>query len=208
MAAMAETGGPSGRCRILAEGFREAGVETATCMAEDVNFKQIEGVSNYFLDVPMPLGLPEFIARRSFPVAQKLGITSRKTVNSFDQVLHITGNLDYGYLKKSVESIRAAIRDFEPDTVYSEFNISVMIAAKLEGVCLFTTVSYPTQYEFAHDDSLSKGLNKLLKEVSLPVVRSALDLFDLADRSAKAGRTGNSKSRIPNTTKCAPSPTI
>ena len=181
MAAMAETGGPSGRCRILAEAFRDAGMEAATCMAEDINFREIEGVENYYLDVPMPLGLPEFIARRSFPAAQKLGITSRKTVSSFDEVLHITGNLDYRYLKKSVESIRNAIRKFAADAVYSEFNISALIAAKLEGVPLFTTVSYPTRYEFAHNDSLAKGLNKLLREESLTIVRSALDLFDLAD---------------------------
>ncbi|MGX8774326.1 MAG: glycosyltransferase [Bacillota bacterium] len=181
MACMAETGGPSGRCRILAEGFREAGIEVATCMAEDVNFRKIEGVDNYYLDVPMPLGLPEIIAKRSFPIAQKLGITSHKTVSSFDEVLLITGNLDRRYLRKSVESVRRAIREFGPDVVYSEFSMPALIAAKLEGVCLFTTVSYPTQYDYAHRDSYAKGLNALLSEKSLTVVRSALDLFDLAD---------------------------
>ena len=44
MAAMAETAGPSGRCRILVEGFRNAGVETATCIAKDVNYKEIDGI--------------------------------------------------------------------------------------------------------------------------------------------------------------------
>ena len=44
MAAMAETSGPTGRCRLLAEGFRDAGMETATCRAEDVNYKPIQGI--------------------------------------------------------------------------------------------------------------------------------------------------------------------
>ena len=73
MAAMAETSGPSSRCRILAEGFREAGIETAACRAKDVNYKAIDGIYDYYLDTPMPLGLPRAIASRSFPVARSLG---------------------------------------------------------------------------------------------------------------------------------------
>ena len=101
MAALAETHGPSGRCRLLAEGFKKTDTEVATCMAEDANYKAVEEVPNYFLDVPMPMGLPEFIAKRTFPLAQKLGIVSKKTVDSFDQVLRYTGNLNHGYLKTS-----------------------------------------------------------------------------------------------------------
>ncbi len=183
MAALAETGGPSSRIRLLAEGFREVGIEVATCAAEDVNFREIEGVRNYFLDVPMPMGLPKVIATRTFPVAQKLGITSRKTVTSFDQVLRFTGNLEYKYLRKSVESLRQAVKEFRPDAVYSEFNISAMIAARKEGLPLFATVSYPTQHSFANDPSLAKGLNRLLRELELPEVESALQLFDWADRA-------------------------
>ena len=132
MAAMAETHGPAQRCRIMAEGFRSAGIEVATCMAGDVNYKEIEGVPNYYLDIPMPLGLPKIIAARLYPAAQKLGITSKKTVDSFDEVLRLTGNLDHDYLKKSVSSIRNAICETCPDAVYSEFNISAIIAAKKE----------------------------------------------------------------------------
>lgn len=182
MAAMAETAGPSSRCKQLVEGFMTAGIDVATCRAEDVNYNRIDGVQNYFLDIPMPMGLPKPIATRTFPIAQKLGITSKKTVNSFDQVLRFTGNLDYKYLKKSVESIRRAIHEYKPDIVYSEFNISAIIAAKKEEIPLYTTVSYPTQHEYAHDSKLSKGLNKLLKELELPSVDSALQLFDWADK--------------------------
>lgn len=182
MAAMAETSGPSGRCRILAAGFKDAGIEPATCMAEDVNYRAVDGIYNYYLDVPMPLGLPELIATRTFPIAQKLGITSRKTVNSFDEVLWLTGNLDYGYLKASVDSVRSAIRMFKPDVVYSEFNISAIIAAGIEQIPLAVTVSYPTQHEYAHRSDLAKGLNRLLSELGLQEVDSALQLFDRADK--------------------------
>ena len=183
MAALAETAGPASRVRLLAEGFREAGIEVATCAAEDVNFREIEGVRNFFLDVPMPMGMPKMIATRTFPVAQKLGITARKTVTSFDQVLRFTGNLDYKYLRKSVESVRQAVQEFRPDAVYSEFNISAMIAARKEGLPLYATVSYPTQHTFACEPSLAKGLNRLLRELELPEVESALQLFDWADRA-------------------------
>ena len=182
MAAMAETAGPSSRCRQLVEGFRFAGIDVATCRAEDVNYKSIDGVQNYFLDIPMPMGLPKPIATRTFPIAQKLGITSKKTVNSFDQVLRFTGNLDYKYLKKSVESVRNAIQEYNPDIVYSEFNISAIVAAKKEGIPLYTTVSYPTQHEYAPDSRLTGGLNHLLDKMRLPRVYSALQLFDWADK--------------------------
>ena len=183
MSAIAETAGPVSRCRRIAIALGKAGATVATCMAEDVNYKAIDGIHNYYLDIPMPFGLPKFIATRTFPIAQKLGITSRKTVSSFDDVLRITGNIDYKYLKKSVQSIRRAIQDFKPDIVYSEFNISAFIAAKIEGVKIYATVSYPTQYTYAHNSKNAKGLNRLLNEFSIGSVDSALQLFDWADKA-------------------------
>ncbi len=183
MAAMAETSGPSGRCRLLAEGFREAGFEIATCRAEDVNYKAIEGIYNYHLETPMPFGLPRAIASRTFPIAQKLGITSRKTVSSFDEVLWFTGNLDYRYLEKSVASVRKAIWDFSPDAVYSEFNISAIIASKIEQIPLYATVSYPTQHEYANRPELAKGINRLFAGFGMQETDSALRLFDWADKA-------------------------
>ena len=183
MAAMAETAGPSGRARLLAEHFRNAGIEVATCMAEDVNYRPIDGINNYYLEVPMPLGLPKAIASRTFPIAQKLGIIERKNVRSFEEVLHFTGNIDYDYLAKSVQNLRDAIKDFNPDIVYSEFNISAIMASKLEDKPLYATISYPTQTEYASTPKYAKGLKKLLRENDLPEIHSALDLFKWADES-------------------------
>lgn len=204
MAAMAETAGPSLRCHLLAEGFIDAGFEVATCMAEDMNYKAMEGISNYYLDVPMPFGLPKAIASRTFPVAGKLGITSKKTVHSFDEVLWFTGNLDYRYLKKSTESIRKAIRAFHPDIVYSEFNVSAIIAAKKEGITLCVTLSYPTRHEYAHRTRLADGLNRLLGELQLPSVDSALQLFDWADMSFCPSIRELEPIEKPNVTYCGP----
>lgn len=180
---MAETAGPSGRARLLAEHFKDAGIEVATCMAEDINYKPIDGVKNYYLEVPMPLGLPKVIASKTFPIAQKLGIIEKKNVKSFEDVLHFTGNIDYNYLTKSVQNMQDAIKDFNPDIVYSEFNISAIIASKLENKPLYTTVSYPTQTEYASNPKYAEGLKKFLKENNLPEVDSSLDLFKWADES-------------------------
>ena len=54
-------------------------------------------------------------------------------------------------------------------------------AAKLEKKRLFTTVSYPTQPEYATSPKLAKGVNRYMKEKGLPQVNSALELFDWAD---------------------------
>jgi hypothetical protein len=181
MAALAETAGSFSRCALMAEVFHKAGIEVATCIARDLNYREIKEIKNYYLDIPMPFGMPGFIATKTFPLAQRLGITARKTVSSFDQVLQFTGNLDYRYLKKSVQSISRAIEDFEPDVVYSEFNISAMIAAKLARKRLFITVSFPTQHAYANRPELARGLNRLLGELGLDRVESALQIFDLAD---------------------------
>lgn len=182
MAAMAETHGPVSRCRVLAYGFKKAGFDVATCMAKDMNYRDMDEIPNYYLDIPMPLGLPKVIATKVFFLAQKLRVSSKKAVRSFDEVLFLTGNLDYKYLKKSVASIRKAIHEFKPDKVYSEFNISAIVAAKKEGLPLYITVSLPTQFEYAHDLKLSRGLNRLLKELKLPEVESPVKLFDWADK--------------------------
>lgn len=100
MAAMAETAGSFSRMVLLAKALKEANIDTAVCLAKDVNYRPIDGVKSYFLSTPMPLGLPKMMAKHTFPIAQKIGITSRKSVNSFDDVLHLTGNTDYRYLKK------------------------------------------------------------------------------------------------------------
>lgn len=182
MAAMAETGGTTLRTNLLANDLRKAGIDVAMCLAEDINFKPIKGIKNYFLSIPMPLGLPSMIAVHTFPIAQKLRLTSKKSVNSFEDVLYLTGNTNYKYLKKSINEIRNAIRDFKPDVIYSEFNISAIIAGKLENKKIFISASIPTQFEYSNTPKYAVGVNKVLKEFHVPAVKSCLELFSWADK--------------------------
>ena len=182
MAALAETAGSFSRVILLALSLRERGIEVATCCAHDPNYREIEGIENYPLDVPTPLGLPAWWARYMFPMAQRLGITASKEVSSFEEVLHLTGNTDYRYLRRSVEQIRQAIRQWKPTIVYSEFNLSAYIAARKEGVAIYSTASVPTEPNFANSPQYAKGVNRLLHELQLTEVRSALDIFHWAKK--------------------------
>jgi len=182
MAAMAETAGSFSRIKLLAQALLEAGHEVAICCAKDVNYTQIQNTREYELSVPVPLGLPQFIGRYLFPMAQKLGITSIKKVNGFEDVLYLTGNTGYEYLNKSVGEIRQAIKDFRPDIVYSEFNISAIIATRLEGKRCFISASVPTQSEYGTSSKYVDGLNRLLAEHGLDRIKSCPDVFDWAEK--------------------------
>ena len=182
MAAMAETAGSFARVKQLSAALIAAGHEVAVCCAEDVNYSVIEDTVKYPLSVPVPLGMPEFIGKHTFPIAQKLGVTSVKKINSFEDVLYITGNISYKYLNKSVTEIRRAIKEFRPDIVYSEFNISAITAARLEGKRCFISASVPTQTEYGCNPKYATGLNRLLKEHGLDRVGSCLDVFEWAEK--------------------------
>ena len=182
MAAMAPTAGPSYRTRCIASVMQKEGLTVATCQAQDINYKPIEDIENYYLTVPSPMGMPSFVGTHIFPIVQKLGVNRFRSVDSFDEVLHLTGNTDYAYLKQSVEDIRMAIKAFQPDIVYSEFNISAMLAAKLEHVTLYISASFPTQHQYSHNPKYAKGLNRLLREQGLPPLNSCLELFDFAEK--------------------------
>lgn len=182
MAAMAETSGSFHRATMLMNSMKQAGIETALCAAKDINFKKVLGTKTFFLSTPMPLGLPEKIATKVFPFAQKMGITAHKTVKNFEEVLFLTGNIDYKYLKRSISDIRMAIQEFDPDVVYSEFNISASIAAKLENRKLFLTASIPTRYQGSKKSKYAGSVNRVLREFGIPTVSSCLQLFDYAER--------------------------
>lgn len=113
--ALAPTLGSQERVRQLIAGFREAGFEVATCAAEDLNFKKQDNIANYYLETPIPMGLPSWLGRNLFQLAAQTGMTARKTVHSFDEVLFLTGAINEGYFQRSVACIRQAIRSYQPD---------------------------------------------------------------------------------------------
>ena len=181
MSAVAQTEGPFSRAETLAKAFLNRQMQVALCAGANANSRLVDGVTYYSLSVPVPMGLPKWIALRTYPLADKLGIIGRKTVHSFEEVLHLTGASAYPYIKVSIEEIRTAIRHYQPDIVYSEFNLSAIVAAKAEGKPVFASYSFPTQSSYAASPQFAGGMNRVLMELQQPQVRSALDLFLRAD---------------------------
>lgn len=180
--ALAKSEGSNKRVRELCEGFLNEGFKVATCAALDENFKIIDNVKNYYLDVPSPAGLPMFLGKRILNVAEKTGIKSRKSINSFEEILFLTGAISKTYFKKNIECVRKAIRDFKPDIVYSEFNLGAIIAGKIEDVQVYSNYSYPVQHTYACTPKLSKGVNSILYEYGFNRVNSVLEIFLMADK--------------------------
>ena len=131
---------------------------------------------------PSPLGLPMAIASRTFPLAQKLGISGRKPVRSFEEVLWLTGALAYNYEQTSVEILCDILENQHIDAVYSEFSLPAIIAARLCRIPVYGSFSYTTQVSYASDPSKAVGIRKLLNKLGLPQVESSLELFDWLDR--------------------------
>ncbi|MHC1685390.1 MAG: glycosyltransferase [Clostridiaceae bacterium] len=181
MSAMAETSGPFSRAVSLCNKLIEKGHVVALCAAEDVNYRKIENVKNYYSPIPSPLGIPMFIGKQVFKLIQLFGLQNKRKVNSFEQVLHLVGAINSKHFSKDVFYIRKAIQDFKPDVIYSEFRIAAIVAAKLENIKVVTGYSYPAQKSFASNPEYSKGVNSYLKDNKLPNIESVLDIFNWAD---------------------------
>ena len=97
MAAMAQTNGCMSRATEICNELLRKGHEVAFCAAEDINYKPVQGIRNYYAPIPSPLGLPMILGKRAFKIAQTLGVQQRKTVNSFEEVLQFTGANSVGY---------------------------------------------------------------------------------------------------------------
>lgn len=181
MAAMAETSGPFSRAVALCNKLIERNHEVAFCAAEDVNYKNIENIKNYYAPIPSPLGLPMFIGKRILKIGQALGVQQKKKVNSYEQVLQFVGAISYKHFSEDVFYIRKAIQEFNPDVVYAEFRIAAIVASKLENIKVVTGFSYPVQKSFACNPEYSVGVKKYIKENKLPPIESVLDIFNWAD---------------------------
>ena len=181
MFALSSMNGPWSRAQTVARAFLEAGHDVVLAQAPDGNCHHPVSPHVLTLPAPSPLGLPMAIASRTFPLATKLGIVGRKPVKSFEEVLWLTGNLSHNYTMRCVDVLRTCIRTKGIDAVYSEFNLAAIIAAKAENVPLVGSVSYPTQASYACAPRKAKGIKRALKELGLPRVGSALDLFTWLD---------------------------
>ena len=180
--ALSRMGGPWSRAQSVARAFVAAGHHVVLGLADDGNCLNPCTADVLELPVPSPLGLPMAIASRTFPIAEKLGISGRKPVRSFEEVLWLTGALAHDYERRSVVAIGEQLVARRIDAVYSEFSIPAIIAARMVGVPVFGSFSYTTQASFASNPEKAGGVRKLLDELHLPDIASSLDLFGWLDK--------------------------
>ena len=182
MFALSRMGGPWSRAKAIASAFEHAGHRVLLGVADDGNCTDPCVADTLQLPVPSPLGLPMAVASRTFPMAEKLGISGRKPVRSFEEVLWLTGALSYSYERESVSALCDAIGNRSVDAVYSEYSLPAIIAARASGVPVFGSFSYTTQVSYASSPDKADGVRKLVRELGLPEVESSLELFDWLER--------------------------
>ena len=177
MVARSRMGGPWSRAQRVARAFQDAGHEVALAWGDDGNCAD-PGGPTLEIPVPSPLGLPEAIARHTFPLASRLGLMGRKPVRSFEEVLWLTGALDERYMRAAVEVLRAHMRATRPDVVYSEFSLAAVVAARAEGIPCVGSGSQPTTASYASNPRKSAGIRCLLREMGMPAPASSLTILE------------------------------
>ena len=177
MVARSRMGGPWSRAQRVARAFQDAGHEAVLAWGDDGNC--VNPVAPTLeIPVPSPLGLPEAIARHTFPLASRLGLMGRKPVRSFEEVLWLTGALDERYTRAAVDILRAHMRTSRPNVVYSEFSLAAVIAARAEGIPCVGSASQPTTAAYASNPRKSAGIRRLLREMGMPAPASSLTILE------------------------------
>ena len=177
MVARSRMGGPWSRAQRVACAFQDAGHEAVLAWGDDGNC--VNPVAPTLeIPVPSPLGLPDAIARHTFPLASRLGLMGRKPVHSFEEVLWLTGALDERYTRAAVDALRAHMRAARPDVVYSEFSLAAVIAACAEGIPCVGSGSQPTIAAYASSPRKSAGIRRLLREMGMPAPASSLTVLE------------------------------
>ena len=177
MVARSRMGGPWSRAQRVARAFQDAGHEVTLAWGDDGNCAD-PIAPTLEIPVPSPLGLPEAIARHTFPLASRLGLMGRKPVHSFEEVLWLTGALDERYTRAAVDTLRAHMRTARPDVVYSEFSLAAVIAARAEGIPCVGSGSQPTTAAYASNPRKSAGIRRLLREMGMPAPASSLTVLE------------------------------
>ena len=177
MVARSRMVGPWSRAQRVARAFQDGGHEVTLAWGDDGNCAD-PIAPTLEIPVPSPLGLPEAIARHTFPLASRLGLMGRKPVRSFEEVLWLTGALDERYTRAAVDILRAHMRTSRPNVVYSEFSLAAVIAARAEGNPCVGSGSQPTTPSYASNPRKSAGIRRLLREMGMPAPASSLTILE------------------------------
>ena len=177
MVARSRMGGPWSRAQRVARAFQDVGHEVMLAWGDDGNC--VDPIAPT-LEIPVhsPLGLPDAIARHTFPLASRLGLMGRKPVHSFEEVLWLTGALDERYTRAAVDTLHSHMRAARPDVVYSEFSLAAVIAARAEGIPCVGSASQPTTAAYASNPRKSAGIRRLLREMGMPAPASSLTILE------------------------------
>ena len=177
MVARSRMGGPWSRAQRVVRAFQDGGHEVTLAWGDDGNC--VDPIAPTLeIPVPSPLGLPDAIARHTFPLASRLGLMGRKPVHSFEEVLWLTGALDERYTRAAVDTLRAHMRAARPDVVYSEFSLAAVIAARAEGIPCVGSGSQPTVATYASNPRKSAGIRRLLHDMGMPAPASSLTVLE------------------------------
>ena len=177
MVARSRMVGPWSRAQRVARAFQDGGHEVTLAWGDDGNCAD-PIAPTLEIPVPSPLGLPEAIARHTFPLASRLGLMGRKPVRSFEEVLWLTGALDERYTRAAGDILRAHMRTSRPNVVYSEFSLAAVIAARAEGIPCVGSGSQPTTPSYASNPRKSAGIRRLLREMGMPAPASSLTILE------------------------------
>ena len=153
MVARSRMGGPWSRAQHVARAFQDVGHEVTLAWGDDGNCAD-PIAPTLEIPVPSPLGLPEAIARHTFPLASRLGLMGRKPVRSFEEVLWLTGALDERYTRAAVDTLRA------------------------EGIPCVGSGSQPTTAAYASNPRKSAGIRRLLRQMGMPAPASSLTVLE------------------------------
>lgn len=177
------------RCLAIALKAKEHGHNPIIAAGkDDVNQSLMKryGINILESPVPVPFGLPEFFGKVFVSIISKVNFPMNKPedapLKSFDSVLFLMGGIRYKYFKKDVELLQAIICRYNIDALYGEFRLSAILAGKLAKIKTLTSYGKPESREWGFDELAASGVNRYLVEQGLPKVKTALDLFDYADR--------------------------
>ena len=120
---------------------------------------------------------------RSFVTPRNHGcFLARKDVDTtFEEYLYNYQLSTRSYLNDKIAHIRKVIKEFQPDIVYTVYDISAIIAAHLENVMCVGSYSYAIARSRKGRIAHMRDLNKVLTKFKMPQVRSVNDLYEYVE---------------------------
>jgi uncharacterized protein (TIGR00661 family) len=176
----AETAGSIVRTSALAAAALDKRHDVAFCAGQDINFNNIDGIKNYYSDIPSPIGVPRFFGRVVYKLYKYFGLQKNEIVEDYETIFHYIGLSSKGFFQNDVVNVCNAIEKFKPDILFTEHRLSPIVAAKIKKIKIVTTYSLPIHNSFKSINygKYSSAIIKYIKKLGLPSINSVLDLYN------------------------------